>query len=132
MRSKIAEVAAMIDAPDWLGLQFRLLDSFGDNGMIGIVLLHGTSPEQNIDSWLMSCRVLGRRVEQAMLAVTVEVARARGAMQLRGRFIASGRNDMVRSHHQKLGFNGETDGFAQLDLTLYTPPSLPMTNEDEP
>ncbi|HQT88318.1 MAG TPA: HAD-IIIC family phosphatase [Acidiphilium sp.] len=126
-----SEIAAMIDAPDWLGLQFRLLDSFGDNGMIGIVLLHGTGPEQDIDSWLMSCRVLGRRVEQAMLAVTVEMARARGAEHLRGRFIASGRNNMVQDHYQKLGFCSEADGFARLDLALYTPPSLPMTIEDE-
>jgi FkbH-like protein len=127
-----AEIAAMIDAPDWLGLQFRLVDRFGDNGMIGIVLLHGTGPEPDIDSWLMSCRVLGRRVEQGMLAVTAEAARARGATRLRGRFIASGRNEMVRDHYEKLGFSAEPDGFALLDLARYTPPRLPMTIEDEP
>ncbi|GAA5264311.1 hypothetical protein ACOSOMT5_P0733 [Acidiphilium sp. MT5] len=127
-----AEIAAMIEAPDWLGLQFRLVDSFGDNGMIGIVLLRGAGATLEIDSWLMSCRVLGRRVEQAMLAVTAEVARARGALRLRGRFIASGRNEMVRDHYEKLGFVPEPDGFALLDLARYTPPTLPMMIEDEP
>ncbi len=126
-----AEVAAMIEAPDYLGLQFRLLDSFGDNGMIGIVLLRGTGPCLDIDSWLMSCRVLGRRVEQAMLAVTVAAAQARGATQLRGCYIASGRNEMVRDHYQKLGFSPAEDDTALLDLAPYHPPTLPMIIEDE-
>ena len=52
----------------------------------------------------MSCRVLGRRVEEAVLAEIVEQAAARGIVELTGRYLASGRNAMVAGHYRALGF----------------------------
>lgn len=99
------QVAAMLDDPAVLGLQFRLIDRFGDNGMIGVVIMRDTGASKwEIDTWLMSCRVLGRGVEQAMIGVVADAARKRGAAALIGRFIPSGRNEMVRGHYENLGF----------------------------
>jgi len=124
------EVAGMIDAVGVCGLQFRLVDLFGDNGMIGVVVLRDEGGGVwGIDSWLMSCRVLGRQVEAAMLAVVAGVARGLGAVVLRGRFVASGRNDMVREHYTRLGFAAVGDGF-ELGLDGFTAADVPMTIEE--
>ncbi len=124
------EVAGMIGAAGVCGLQFRLVDLFGDNGMIGVVVLRDEGGGVwGIDSWLMSCRVLGRQVEAAMLGVVAAVARGLGAVVLRGRFVASGRNDMVREHYARLGFAAVGDGF-ELGLDGFVAADVPMMIEE--
>ncbi len=71
-----AQVADMETRPDKLMLQARLEDRFGDNGIISIVILDRKGREWDIDTWLMSCRVLGRRVENAVLKTIADCARA--------------------------------------------------------
>ena len=103
-RRSEAEVAA-IEADDaWLGLQFRLSDSFGDNGMISVVILHFVDGTATIDTWLMSCRVLERKVEQAVLNLIVAEAVRRNALSVIGEYVPSARNQMVSEHYAKLGF----------------------------
>jgi FkbH-like protein len=124
------EVAGMIGAAGVFGLQFRLVDMFGDNGMIGVVILRDEGGGVwGIDSWLMSCRVLGRQVEAAMLGVVAGVARGLGAARLSGRFVASGRNDMVRDHYVRLGFEPVGDGF-DLALDGFVAADVPMMIEE--
>ncbi|MEC4592301.1 HAD-IIIC family phosphatase [Nitrospirillum amazonense] len=119
-----AEITELVEATNAKGLQFRLLDTFGDNGMIGVVIIRATNEvgTWEVDTWLMSCRVLGRRAEQAMLKVVVDFARSLGAERLIGRFIPSGRNDMVREHYTKLGFSAlgdvESNGPSNYELRL--------------
>lgn len=129
------ETTALIGTDGVCGLQFRLLDTFGDNGMIGVVILRRTETPTTwtIDTWLMSCRVLGRRVEQAMLGIVAATARSLGAATLHGQFIASGRNDMVAEHYPKLGFSSigtQDEPCYALDLTSFMPESAPMTIEE--
>jgi FkbH-like protein len=117
--------------PDVIGLYFRLMDRFGDNGLISVVILVDDGSDVEIDTWLMSCRVLGRRVEEAVLAEVVDHARAAGARRLVGRYIATERNELVRDHYLKLGFvaAGEVAGSSTtwlLELADYAAPSLPM------
>ncbi len=94
-------------------MQVRLIDSFGDNGMICVIIcrLEATG-EWIIDTWLMSCRVLGRKVEQMVLREVLLQAREAGIDRLRGRFIPTEKNALVRDHYEKLGFTkiGERDG----------------------
>jgi predicted enzyme involved in methoxymalonyl-ACP biosynthesis len=79
----------------------------------------------------MSCRVLGRRVEEAVLAEVVRAARAEGATRLIGEYIPSPKNKMVEKHYEKLGFTAvdNVDGVTTwaLDLAGYEYPELPMT-----
>jgi FkbH-like protein len=113
---------AVIEDRDAFGLQLRLLDRFGDNGVIAIVIgrrENGTTIK--IDTWLMSCRVLGRGVEQATLAAIVSQAREMGAIRLMGAFIPSDRNAMVRGHYASLGFSvapEDSRGGHEAELTL--------------
>ena len=121
-----ADIAAVMADPSSFGLQIRLLDRFGDNGIIGIVIGRTTRPGTiALDTWLMSCRVLGRGVERTTLNLVAETARSMGADTLVGEFIATKKNAMVRDHYRKLGFTvvseTDTESTAELDLTHFTP-----------
>jgi FkbH-like protein len=126
-----ADVLAVMDDPAAIGLQLRLLDRFGDNGMIGVVIgrLHGA--DVVIDTWLMSCRVLGRQVEQATLGLLAAAARRLGAKRLIGEYIPSAKNAMVKDHYARLGFtvtatHADGAGRAVLDLGRYAPVAVPI------
>ena len=90
---------------------------FGDNGMISVVICRPRSVDVwEIDTWLMSCRVLGRGVERMVLNEVLHHARARGVRSLVGVYRPSERNAMVAGHYEALGFtrlasaeNGETE-----------------------
>ena len=96
--------------PQAFGLQLRLVDRHGDNGMIAVVIGKKDSEEVFLDTWLMSCRVIGRRVEEAMLNVVVAQARILGANHLVGEYIPTPKNEMVRAHYQRLGFDACSPG----------------------
>ena len=127
-----SEVAEAERDPDCLTLQVRLSDSFGDNGMISIVICRQqTQIEWTIDTWLMSCRVLARRVEQMVLREIVQHARHRGIRTLVGMYRPTDRNKLVEDHYSKLGFrlvNQEKDGTTvwEFDVDAEVPDPAPM------
>ena len=131
-----AEVTAVADDPRQFGVTFRLLDSFGDNGIIAIVIGKlNDAGEAELDTWLMSCRVLGRGVEAATLEVVARAARAIGAVALVGEYIPSAKNNMVREHYPKLGFepladDGGTATRYRLPLDGFAPAPHFITIED--
>ena len=121
------EVLAVMADPRAFGLQFRLLDRFGDNGVIGIVIGRMTADDEAlIDTWLMSCRVLGRGVEEAMLSVVGAATVRRGARRLIGEYRPTSKNGMVRDLFERLGFAARerADDGARIDylsLQEYVP-----------
>jgi FkbH-like protein len=121
------DVASIMADPASFGLQLRLLDRFGDNGIIAIVIGRTTSPGTvTLDTWLMSCRVLGRGVEPTTLNLVAAEAKALGAHTLVGEYLPTKKNGMVRDHYQNLGFtvvSREPDGHstAELDLGSFVP-----------
>jgi FkbH-like protein len=98
------QIAALIDDPAALTLQIRLLDQFGDNGIIAIVAGHREADAIRLDTWLMSCRVLGRGMEEETLNLVAAEARRLGASRLIGEYRPTAKNAMVREHYQRLGF----------------------------
>ena len=120
-------VSAIMADPKSFGLQIRLLDRFGDNGIIAIVIGRMLDDRAvTIDTWLMSCRVLGRQVEPTTLNLVAAQARALGAKTLIGTYIPTKKNGMVRDHYEKLGFTVTSrteDGgnTATLDLETFSP-----------
>jgi len=99
-----AEVAQFESDPACFTLQVRLSDVFGDNGMISVVICRPRSPlEWEIDTWLMSCRVLGRGVERIVLQEILNHARAKGVRRLTGRDVPTERNAGVRVHYGEHG-----------------------------
>ena len=99
-----AELAVAIRDASRHVVQARLLDRFGDNGITSVLIADKRGKAWEIDTWLMSCRVLGRRVEEACLAHLVAAAREAGARELIGRYQPSSKNGMVKDHYRKLGF----------------------------
>jgi FkbH-like protein len=109
----------------------RLRDRFGDNGIISVVICHDRAEQWYIDTWLMSCRVLGRQVERALLNHIVATARDTGKTALLGHYVPGPKNSMVEHHYEALGFQraserekGET--IWRLDLTTFQPPETPI------
>jgi len=130
------EVQSIMNDPDALHLQLRLVDKFGDNGVISLIIGR-LDADQNliIETWLMSCRVLGRQVESATLNLLAQRALGMGAKRLVGVFRPTTRNDMVRDHYPKLGFEelrrepGETQW--ALDLSQFRETAVPVTIIEE-
>jgi FkbH-like protein len=98
------DVLSIMDTPGALTLQLRLVDQFGDNGIIGIIIGKPEGNAMRIDTWLMSCRVLGRQVEEASMNLVAAEAQRLGAADLIGEFLPTKKNGMVRDHYRKLGF----------------------------
>ena len=100
-----AEVAAAQHDPDCFTLQVRLADNFGDNGMISVVICRATGHGGwEFDTWLMSCRVLGRRVENMVLQEVLFHCKSAGIHKLIGKYFPTERNQLAETHYQKLGF----------------------------
>ena len=104
-RRQDSDVEAIEVSSSHLGLYFRLEDCFGDNGMISVVILAFEGDTTKIDTWLMSCRVLERDVETAVLNEIVRFSQQAGMSTLLGEFIPSQRNALVKDHYAKLGFS---------------------------
>jgi FkbH-like protein len=125
-----SEVENMSTSSDFVTFQIRLLDRFGDNGIISIVIARHKDASYEIDTWLMSCRVLGRRVEEAVIAELVRHSRANGVKILEGKYIPTAKNALVRDHYHKLGFaragGADDNQIWRLDISGYEEPSLPF------
>jgi FkbH-like protein len=125
-----AAISAFAARSDAFTLQVRLSDRFGDNGMISVVICVEEVDAWRIDTWLMSCRVLNRRVEEAVLDVLAVNALGSGIRHLVGHYVPTEKNGMVRDHYRRLGFtpagnDGEVEVW-RLDLTGYLPTDPPM------
>jgi FkbH-like protein len=126
-----SDVARFEDDPNKFCLQVRLADKFGDNGMISVVIFDRGEREWRCDTWLMSCRVLGRRVEELVLRHIAGAARNAGATRLIGVYLPTKKNSLVTEHFAKLGFSKVADlpeGGTEwgLDLVGYVAPELPI------
>ena len=126
------EVSEAESNPDVFTLQVRLADVFGDNGMISCVICRlGEPATWEIDTWLMSCRVLGRKVEHMVLREILEHARITGIEKLIGIYRPTDRNKLVVDHYVKLGFtkiSEEESGLTRWELIVEeaNPESAPM------
>jgi len=106
------QVAAMADSPEWWCRAFRLRDRYGDYGLVGVMLVRrGDAGAWEIDTWLMSCRVLGRQMENFMLSVLMAELKTRRSWTLVGRFVPSEKNDLVRDLLPRLGFRSSNGTF---------------------
>ncbi len=100
--SEIEEVAS---SDDYIGLYGKLADKFGDNGLIAISIANIKGEEAHLDLWLMSCRVLKRDMEQAMLDTMVAQCKARGVKKIVGYYYQSAKNSMVEKLYESFGFS---------------------------
>lgn len=100
-----AEVSAMAQRPDRLVLSLAAKDKFGDNGLTGVAIIDTSdSGTWRVDTFLFSCRVLGRRLEQALLCDLMERARQSGVQALTGEFIPTPKNMLAKDFYSNNGF----------------------------
>ena len=99
-----AEVKQLIDNPEYVCFSVRLEDRFGDHGLICVIIARIVGEIFAIDTWLMSCRVLKRQVEETVLNEICRLAQVHGCLRVEGEYIATPKNEMVREHYLRMGF----------------------------
>lgn len=115
-----AQLAALASEPGCEAWTVRVADRFGDNGLVAVLVLRHAGEACEIESLLMSCRVIGRTVETAVLAFAAARARALGAQRLEGWFIPTAKNapaaEFYRGHGFRLAAERDGAGFWTLPL----------------
>ena len=104
-----SEVEEIYKDSNYILLYGKLKDKFGDNGLISIIIGKQVGDVLEIPLWIMSCRVLKRDMEIAMLNELVDLAKKRGIKKLRGTYIPSKKNSMVKDHYKNLDFKFEKE-----------------------
>ncbi|MEP7071998.1 MAG: HAD-IIIC family phosphatase [Verrucomicrobiota bacterium] len=127
-RHSRVQVQAMVDQPRAVTLALRLRDKFGDQGIVATLL--GVPLEEEtlvIDSFLVSCRALGRGVEDALWAAVLGQARERGFRKVKASYLSTSRNEIVRNLYDRLGFRRieESGGSVQYLLDPFTEVPFP-------
>lgn len=126
------DVERMVADPAYDVTTVAVTDRFGDSGITGVGIVRHAGDEAEIDTFLLSCRVLGRRVEDAFLHVLAKRARARGARTLNGRYAPTDRNAQVARFFPDRGFAPAGDRSWTFDLEAAIPPPVPEISLEEP
>lgn len=125
-RHSAAALAGFAADPDCAHLTVRLRDRFADHGLIAVVIAFRRGDALEIDTWLMSCRVIGRRLEETTFHELCRAATDRGCTQIRGSYVPTARNGLVRDLFARLGFEpvGESDGVTEWEYDLKAKPGV--------
>jgi FkbH-like protein len=99
-----AQIAEMAKQPGWNIFSIRVCDRFGDHGLVGVAIAHDQGEQCEIDTFLLSCRVIGRTVETALLAHMAKSAAERGCKRLQGWFLPTRKNAPARDFYSQHGF----------------------------
>jgi FkbH-like protein len=98
------QIAEMAASPAWRVWSLRVKDRYADNGLVALAIARLDGQVCEIDSFLMSCRVIGRTVETALLAHLAADARERGATVLQGWLLDTKKNAPAREFYRDHGF----------------------------
>lgn len=122
-RYTIAEVEAIAQDPQFITLYGRLVDKFGDNGLVSAVIGHMVGETVEIDVWLMSCRVLKRGMELAMFDALIDECLVRRIRRIVGVYAPSKKNSLVAEHYASLGFSRMEGSSQSRQLWCYGVPA---------
>ena len=124
-RRSEGECTALMGDQNYIPLYATLSDRLGDHGLISVVVAEIVKDELAIRDWLMSCRVLKRGVEQALMNDIFERARRLGLSRVTGEFRATPKNEMVREFFAQFGFEQVRSDAStttwKMNTTSYTP-----------
>ncbi|MCR5107047.1 MAG: HAD-IIIC family phosphatase [Lachnospiraceae bacterium] len=99
-----AEIEKVSESDEYIDLYGKLEDKFGDNGVVSVVIGHINGDRLDMDLWIMSCRVLKRDMEYAMMDELVKRASERNIKKIRGYFYKTAKNKMVTDFYGVMGF----------------------------
>lgn len=116
------QVQFFVDSEDWLVADFSLADVFGDSGVVGLSLWRLLAPDRaELDTFLMSCRVIGREAESTFLHSLLRLLTERGVRWVVADYLPSAKNELVCNFLPAQGFQLEPDGRYRLDLVARPP-----------
>ncbi len=104
-RYSIQQIKKMDEDPGWSIFAFGVRDRLGDNGIVGATIVSHREEEFEINTFLMSCRVIGRTVETAMLDIVVGEAKEQGVNRITGWIFPTRKNIPARDFYRKHGFS---------------------------
>jgi FkbH-like protein len=126
-----ADVERMLADPAYELVTLSVTDRFGDSGITGLAITLHADGRAELDTLLLSCRLLGRRIEDAFLAVLARRARERGARTLLGAYEPTDRNAQVASFFPDRGFARIGERLWELDLGAGLPQPPPQLRVQE-
>ena len=134
LRCSEDDIRAMAENPNWLCLYGKLVDKFGDNGVVTVVAGEQQGDTLYLRLWLMSCRVLKRGMEDAMMDCLVQDAVKRGVKTIVGYYYPTAKNAMVKEFYGGMGYtktaeDAEGNTTWTLDVQSYSFKQPPMAIE---
>ncbi len=118
------QIRSMINNNMTILRYFRLKDNFGDNGLISSLIIKRQAKILFIDTWVMSCRVLSRGMEEFICSEIISMAKCLKSTMVRGKYLPSKKNKLVSSLYERLGFKlikKEPDGASYWELNMKEP-----------
>ena len=119
LRYSEEDIKKIVGAQAYLTLSFTLKDKYGDHGLISTVILQKQERALFIDTWVMSCRVLKRGLEEFILNEMAALGRSHGFTRIIGEYLPTAKNGLVKDLYAQLGFL-EKDKVWVLELNEFT------------
>ncbi|WP_225147611.1 MULTISPECIES: HAD-IIIC family phosphatase [unclassified Bradyrhizobium] len=117
-RRSETEIKALLGRPDYRCFTMRLEDRFGDSGLISVVIAKIDGGVFVLDTWLMSCRVLKRQVEDEIMNEIFRLAAAAGCTKVRGIYLPTAKNGIVAEFYEEFGFARTEDSATRKEFEL--------------
>lgn len=116
-----AEIEEIAESDEYIDLYGKLEDKFGDNGVVSVVIGHKNGSILDMDLWIMSCRVLKRDMEFAMMDELVAKSQEAGIEKIVGHYYPTPKNNMVREFYGLMGFtkvSEDNDGNSEWEFAV--------------
>ena len=127
------EISAFASSKDRIVECAQVSDKFGDNGITGVYIVKKESNEEwIIDTFLLSCRIIGRGVEETMLSQIIEKAKSLGVKRIKGEFISTSKNKPAENFYNSYGFKKIGDYWIfDTNQKIETPDHIKLRRNDE-
>lgn len=128
-----SEIEKAAEDPERITLYGKLTDRFGDNGVVSLVIgrIDGENKDElHIELWLMSCRVLKRKMENAMMDSLIDCAGQRGVARIRGYYYPTAKNAMVKEFYGEMGFTKVSEDEKGNSVWEYVIGETPVKSQD--
>jgi FkbH-like protein len=114
------EIRRIAEDDSYITIYYTLRDKFGDHGLVGVVILEKKNATTLfVDTWLMSCRVLKRGMEEYIINHLVDKAKKAGFSYIEAEYIPTRKNKMVQDIYSKMGFGEEKENYYKLAIAEY-------------
>ena len=126
------EVSKFSSSDDKIVECVEVSDKFGNNGITGTYIIEKKSDEEwVVDTFLLSCRIMGRGVEEIMMNQIIENARLSGIKRIKGEFIPTSKNKPAENFYKKLGFKKENEFWVfNTDNTIKKPEHIKVIKNE--